>query len=450
MPARRWRASSPAVPTRRSDKLPLLLMGALATCRRRVAIITPYFLPSETIISALIVAALRGIDVELVVPAHSNILPMDWAMQALWKPLVDHGVRVTLTPPPFDHSKVMVVDGTWVLIGSTNWDVRSLRLNFEANLECHDPQLAARLEAYIEAKRAEGHRLTRDDVHATPLALQMRNRLVHLFCILSLIPVDAVFRLSPVPNCACGTGPCPKARRCALAHLRPKHSDPRSAWSVGTCTKSSAPVRSPTSPRSARTPILVLLQEAVLHGAQPHPVHISSGLEWVMAQTLGHARRGITTGPKTGCRAPALEISTLRTSDNEPIVNTPKTSLLTRYATANGTLTVINVHAMNFVPLAKFARQIEQIAGLATAESGPLLVAGDFNTWNPARHRLLATAMNTAGLAHVPVTAPRRWRHFGQQLDHVFVRGLKVIEARPLVHIVSSDHIPLRVDLALA
>lgn len=191
---------------------------------------------------------------------------------------------------------------------------------------------------------------------------------------------------------------------------------------------------------------LVLLQEAVLHGAQPHALHLTGGLEWVMAQTAGHAYRAITTGPKTGCRAPALEMISLRTLDHEPIVRTPKASLLTRYPAANGTLTVVNVHAMNFVPLAKFARQIAQVSQMVEAERGPLLIGGDFNTWNPSRVRLVMGAMDKAGLTRVPVTVPRRWQHLGQQLDHVFTRGLKLIEARPLAHVVSSDHIPLRME----
>ena len=193
---------------------------------------------------------------------------------------------------------------------------------------------------------------------------------------------------------------------------------------------------------------LVLLQEAVLHGAQPHVMHLTSGLEWVMAQTAGHAYRAITTGPKTGCRAPAIEMISLRTLDHEPIVRTPKASLLTRYPTATGTLAVVNVHAMNFVPLAKFARQIAQISQMMEAEKGPMLVGGDFNTWNPSRVRLVMSAMEKAGMTRVPVTVPRRWRHLGQQLDHVFTRGLKLIDARPLPHVVSSDHIPLRMEFA--
>jgi cardiolipin synthase len=163
------------------DKLQLLLMGALAAGRKRVTIMTPYFLPNETLTSALVVAALRGVEIDIVLPERSNIPPVGWAMQAMWGRLVAHGLRITLTPPPFDHSKVMVVDGAWVLVGSTNWDQRSLRLNFEANLECYDAGLGAALEAYVAAKKARGRRVTRDEVENVSLPVQLRNRAIRLF-----------------------------------------------------------------------------------------------------------------------------------------------------------------------------------------------------------------------------------------------------------------------------
>lgn len=163
------------------DKLQWLLLGALAVARERVVIMTPYFLPNETLASALTVAALRGLSVEIVIPRRSNFRPLDWAMMAKWSPLVLHGVRVFLTAPPFDHSKVMVVDGKWVLVGSTNWDQRSLRLNFEANLECYDPTLAAQLESYVAAKRSRGRLILPAEVRATPIWMRLRNNLIRLF-----------------------------------------------------------------------------------------------------------------------------------------------------------------------------------------------------------------------------------------------------------------------------
>ena len=93
-------------------------------------------------------------------------------MGPLWGPLVlaawvahladplTGGARLFLTPPPFDHSKLFVVDGAWSLIGSANWDPRSLRLNFEYVVECYSTELAATLGSIIDAKCAQAREVT--------------------------------------------------------------------------------------------------------------------------------------------------------------------------------------------------------------------------------------------------------------------------------------------------
>jgi len=191
---------------------------------------------------------------------------------------------------------------------------------------------------------------------------------------------------------------------------------------------------------------LALLQEAVLHGGLAHPFHLTSGLEWVMAENLSTAQ-AITTGPKTGSRVASLSSQVIRSHDREPIIGTPKSFLLTTYPFGGETLLVLNVHAINLVSTAKFARQVEQMTAPVLAHKGPCIVAGDFNTWNAARWHLLLKAMADAGLTRVPAAAPQL-RHFNQVLDHVFYRGLKLLTARPLLHIKSSDHVPLWAEFA--
>src|SRR5690606_11177032 len=105
--------------------------------RRHVQIVTPYFLPNASLIQALNVTALRGVNVEIYLPSSNNIALVQWATTAqLWQ-LLEKGCRIYSTASPFDHTKLMIVDGIWSLIGSTNWDPRSLRLNFEFNVECY-------------------------------------------------------------------------------------------------------------------------------------------------------------------------------------------------------------------------------------------------------------------------------------------------------------------------
>jgi endonuclease/exonuclease/phosphatase family metal-dependent hydrolase len=191
---------------------------------------------------------------------------------------------------------------------------------------------------------------------------------------------------------------------------------------------------------------LVLLQEAVLHGGTAQPFHLASGLEWIMAENIG-VGGGITTGPKTGSRVTALSSRCVKSRDREPLVATPKTFLITSYPFAGQTLLVVNVHAINLVSTAAFARQVEQIIGSVHDHQGPCIVAGDFNTWNESRWHLLQKAMSDLGLARVPAAAPQ-WRHFNQVLDHVFYRDLKLMSSRALLNVRSSDHVPLWAEFA--
>jgi cardiolipin synthase A/B len=171
----------PDGPDHRSETLQWLFLGALAAAQRTIRIMTPYFIPNGTLISALSVAAMRGVDVEIVIPERTNIPFIGWAMAANFETLMIHGVKIYLNPPPFDHSKLMVVDGAWSLVGSTNWDQRSLRLNFEANLESLDAALGSELEEYFKSKKAKSRQVSLDAVKAAPLYIKLRNNFIRLF-----------------------------------------------------------------------------------------------------------------------------------------------------------------------------------------------------------------------------------------------------------------------------
>ena len=162
------------------DRIQLAFMGALSCARRRVVIMTPYFLPETPLIDALNVCSMRGVDIDVILPSANNLPYMTWAMMATVPPLLERGVRIWLTPPPFDHSKVMIVDDVWSSFGSSNWDPRSLRLNFEFNVECYDPSLAAKLSQLASEKLAISKPLTQHDLDSRSFPAKLRDGIVRL------------------------------------------------------------------------------------------------------------------------------------------------------------------------------------------------------------------------------------------------------------------------------
>lgn len=163
------------------ENMPKLMLGAIAAARRRIAIVTPYFLPDARIASTLAVAALRGLQVDIILPQRNNVRLMDWATVPQLLPLLESGCRVWHTPPPFDHTKLFLVDGAWSLIGSTNWDARSLRLNFELNLECYDADLAARLDALVATRIEHARPVRLVDLQRRPVVVRVRDGVARLF-----------------------------------------------------------------------------------------------------------------------------------------------------------------------------------------------------------------------------------------------------------------------------
>jgi len=116
----------------------------------------------------------------VLLPATSNLPFVQWATQALLWQVVKRGVEVYLSPPPFDHSKLMIVDEAWSLVGSANWDARSLRLNFEFNVECYDTALTAALNRLFEAKRGAARPVTIAELDGRSLPIRLRDGMTRL------------------------------------------------------------------------------------------------------------------------------------------------------------------------------------------------------------------------------------------------------------------------------
>jgi len=153
-------------------KLESILATAIAAARQRIRIVTPYFLPDHRLMSELELAALRGVAIEILLPERTDHRWLDWAMQAQLDFFALPGVTVSLSPAPFDHSKLATVDGLWCALGSANWDVRSLRLNFEFMLECYGADTASDVDRIIDGKRARARPLASLEARSLPTRLR--------------------------------------------------------------------------------------------------------------------------------------------------------------------------------------------------------------------------------------------------------------------------------------
>lgn len=162
------------------DVLHSVLLGVISSAKSSIHIMTPYFLPQRELITALQSAMLRGVDVAVIIPSECDHKFVLWATyNCLWD-LLGRGVKIYFQPPPFDHSKLFIVDGSYVHMGSANMDPRSFRLNFELTMEVLDLALAARLEEYFKSVREASREYTLQDLNARPLHIRLRDALFWL------------------------------------------------------------------------------------------------------------------------------------------------------------------------------------------------------------------------------------------------------------------------------
>jgi cardiolipin synthase len=157
-----------------------MLMGALSIAQHHVRIQSPYFLPDQPLIAALATAARRGVVVDIVIPGSNNLKLVSAAMSAQFDQLLQTGCRIWRSSGTFDHSKLFTVDGSWSYVGSSNLDPRSLRLNFELDIEVYDRSLAQQLDARIDAAIATATLVTLDAELSVPFLLRLRNKIVWL------------------------------------------------------------------------------------------------------------------------------------------------------------------------------------------------------------------------------------------------------------------------------
>ncbi len=157
-----------------------MLMGAFSVANRSIRIVSPYFLPDRELITALITAARRGVEVDVVVPEANNLTLVDRAMTAQFDQLLKNYCRIWRAPGAFNHSKLMAIDGRWAFVGSSNLDPRSLRLNFEVDLEVMDVSFAQQLERRIDLAISSSTQVTLEGLKERPPLARLLDRVLWL------------------------------------------------------------------------------------------------------------------------------------------------------------------------------------------------------------------------------------------------------------------------------
>jgi cardiolipin synthase len=168
-------------PNEDMGRLSTVLIAAVGIAQQSIDIMTPYFLPPAELMSALQSAGLRGVHVRVVLPGRNNLPYVDWASRHVLPELLRYGVEVCFQPPPFVHSKLLVVDRYYALIGSANLDSRSLRLNFELAVEVFDQGFAQRLGADCDRAAAASTPITLSELECRSFPRRVRDAVAWLF-----------------------------------------------------------------------------------------------------------------------------------------------------------------------------------------------------------------------------------------------------------------------------
>ncbi|NIK79470.1 cardiolipin synthase [Paenibacillus castaneae] len=130
---------------------------------------TPYFIPDESLMTALKIAALSGVDVRIMLPSKPDHFFVYWATHSYLGELLSGGVKCYLYERGFLHAKTLVIDGKVASVGTANLDIRSFKLNFEMNAFVYDTQTAAKLQHIFEMDTADSRQLTSEIYNARPL-----------------------------------------------------------------------------------------------------------------------------------------------------------------------------------------------------------------------------------------------------------------------------------------
>lgn len=151
-------------PDEGSENIRLMYLLSIACARESILLEQSYFVPDNLINEMLVAAANRGVHIEVITPGeHTDTPHVRRASRSRWGPLLEAGIKIFEYQPTNLHAKIMVVDGVWSSVGSTNFDNRAFRLNDEANLNVYDREFAAQMRRTLESDKLQSREITLEE-----------------------------------------------------------------------------------------------------------------------------------------------------------------------------------------------------------------------------------------------------------------------------------------------
>jgi len=191
---------------------------------------------------------------------------------------------------------------------------------------------------------------------------------------------------------------------------------------------------------------IVTLQEALLD-EELHKALDIQNLYWALTTAFIYKKSKV--GVLTAARVNPNKLCSLST--NEPIIRLPKTLLMSKYPLLGRSdeLLVVNIHSVNFTfDIDKYKKQIQTLQKVIQKHQGPMIIAGDFNSWSKQRMQVLKQFRQSLSLTKLPEQNHTRTRVFGNVIDHIFYRGLLPINIETF-EVNSSDHNPITVTFSV-
>src|SRR5215210_1256683 len=178
------RAWNPATKFHRNDPymrmfpIRTVYLEAIDRANDHIYLTHAYFIPDRAMRSGLIDAVKRGVDVQILVPEHSNHVTADWLARRHFWELLEAGVRIHLYKHIMIHSKTATIDGVWSTVGTANIDRYSLLGNYETNIEVYSPDLAAQMEKMFELDKTNAREITLEEWERRPLPAKVVERVL--------------------------------------------------------------------------------------------------------------------------------------------------------------------------------------------------------------------------------------------------------------------------------